>query len=187
MNAVFDYIKGFIALFLLLTVLTHMVPKKSFQKYVHFFSEMLLAFGMIYPVLSLLGNSDFFLEKIHYEAFAEELNEVSMDAKKIQYMRNDVYVKEYEEAIALDVQNIISQNEYEAKQVTVELSETFEIEQITVELEAPVEKEIMVGKIMAEDTEGGNTLAEELACRELEEKILSYYEISNEKIQVAYD
>lgn len=185
MNTVFDYLKGFIALSLLLTVLNHMVPRKGFQKYVHFFSEMLLAFGIIYPVLNLFGDSDFFLEKIHYEAFLEELNEVSMDAEKIQYLQNDIYVEEYEEAIALDVGNLINQYDYEAKQVRVELSETFEIEQISVELEKQRKEEIAVGKIMVED--GENTLAEELLCQKIEEKIMNCYEIGKEQLTVRVD
>lgn len=185
MNAVFDYLKGFIALSLLLTVLNHMVPQKSFQKYVHFFSEMILAFGIVYPVLNLFGDSDFFLEKIHYEAFIEELNEVSMDAEKIQYMKNEVYVQEYEEAIALDVENLISQYDYETKQVMVELSDTYEIEQILVELKEQGKEDIAVGKVIVED--GEQTLAEELVCQELEEKIMSYYEIGKEQLRVGFD
>ena len=84
MSVIYDYLKSFLALLLLLMVLNHLVPRKSFQKYVRFFSEMLLAFGILYPVLNLFGDSDFFLEKIHYETFAEELKEASLDAEKIE-------------------------------------------------------------------------------------------------------
>lgn len=174
MKVIFDYLKGFIALSLLLTVLNQIVPNKSFQKYIHFFSEMILAFGMIYPLLNLFGESDFFLEKIHYKAFIEELNEISMDAEKIQYIKNDVYVQEYEEAIALDVGNLVSRYDYETKYVSVELSDTFEIEQILVEL-AECKKEEK------------NILEEELVCQELEEKIMSYYEIEKEQLSVVFD
>lgn len=174
MKVIFAYLKGFIALSLLLTVLNQIVPNKSFQKYIHFFSEMILAFGIIYPMLNLFGESDFFLEKIHYKAFIEELNEVSMDAEKIQYIKNDVYVQEYEEAIALDVGNLLSRYDYETKYVSVELSDTFEIEQILVEL-AECKKEEK------------NILEEKQVCQELEEKIMSYYEIEKEQLTVVFD
>ena len=148
---------------------------------------MLLAFGIIYPVLNLFGGSDSFLEKIHYEAFAEELKEVSMDAEKIEYMRNDVFLQEYEEAIALDVKNLVEQYDYEAKNVAVELSDTFEIEEITVELGEKNGEEIAVGKVMVDSAEDESTLAETLVCQEIEDKIAGCYEIDKEKLTIAYE
>ena len=51
MNGIFSYLKSYVILFLVLTILLEMVPKAGMQKYIRFFSQMILAFGLLYPVL----------------------------------------------------------------------------------------------------------------------------------------
>ena len=64
MNGIFSYLKSYVILFLVLTILLEMVPKAGMQKYIRFFSQMILVFGLLYPVLGWMGESDAFLEKI---------------------------------------------------------------------------------------------------------------------------
>ena len=51
MNGIFSYLKSYVILFLVLTILLEMVPKAGMQKYIRFFSQMILVFGLLYPVL----------------------------------------------------------------------------------------------------------------------------------------
>ena len=44
MNGIFSYLKSYVILFLVLTILLEMVPKAGMQKYIRFFSQMILAF-----------------------------------------------------------------------------------------------------------------------------------------------
>ena len=39
MNGIFSYLKSYVILFLVLTILLEMVPKAGMQKYIRFFSE----------------------------------------------------------------------------------------------------------------------------------------------------
>ena len=64
MNGIFSYLNSYVILFLVLTILLEMVPKAGMQKYIRFFSQMILVFGLLYPVLGWMGESDAFLEKI---------------------------------------------------------------------------------------------------------------------------
>ena len=72
MNGIFSYLKSYVILFLVLTILLEMVPKAGMQKYIRFFSQMILVFGLLYPVLGWMGESDAFLEKIEYQSFFTE-------------------------------------------------------------------------------------------------------------------
>ena len=57
MNGIFSYLKSYVILFLVLTILLEMVPKAGMQKYIHFFSQMILVFGLLYPVLGWMGEN----------------------------------------------------------------------------------------------------------------------------------
>ncbi len=46
MNSILSFLKGFLALFLILNILVNMVPKEGYQKYIRFFTQMILAFGI---------------------------------------------------------------------------------------------------------------------------------------------
>ena len=45
MNGIFSYLKSYVILFLVLTILLEMVPKAGMQKYIRFFSQMILVSG----------------------------------------------------------------------------------------------------------------------------------------------
>ena len=82
MNGIFSYLKSYVILFLVLTILLEMVPKAGMQKYIRFFSQMILAFGLLYPVLGWMGESDAFLEKIEYQSFYRKWRRSSQMQKK---------------------------------------------------------------------------------------------------------
>ena len=67
------------------------IPRSApgMQKYIRFFSQMILVFGLLYPVLGWMGESDAFLEKIEYQSFLQKMEEVQSDAEKITYLDND--------------------------------------------------------------------------------------------------
>lgn len=84
MSALTNYIKGFLALFLLLKVLLYLIPKNSFFRYISFFSGIILVLGLLYPVLELFGTDEKLLEKIQYEEWEEKMYELSIDTKNWQ-------------------------------------------------------------------------------------------------------
>ena len=53
MGALLEYVKSFLALFLLIKILLYLAPKKIFSGYISFFSGVILALGMLYPILKL--------------------------------------------------------------------------------------------------------------------------------------
>ena len=82
MNGIFSYLKSYVILFLVLTILLEMVPKAGMQKYIRFFSQMILVFGLLYPVLGWMGESDAFLKKLNISLFYRRWRRSSQMQKK---------------------------------------------------------------------------------------------------------
>lgn len=81
---ILEYVKGFLTLFLLIKVLLYFVPKNAFEKYIAFFSGVILVIGMLYPLLQAFGKEEVVLEKLQYEAWEEQLLEISADAARLE-------------------------------------------------------------------------------------------------------
>ena len=93
---ILEYVKGFLTLFLLVKVLLYFVPKNAFEKYIAFFSGVILVIGMLYPLLQMFGQEEAFLEQLHYPKWEEQLLEISENAKQLE--------QEYIEMIEKDIQ-----------------------------------------------------------------------------------
>ena len=63
----------------------------------------MLIIGVMQPFFSFWGDNDALLDKIRSETFTENLSEASRDISRMEYLRNDYYRREYENAAALDV------------------------------------------------------------------------------------
>lgn len=99
MSALLEYVKSFLALFLLIKILLYLAPKKIFSGYISFFSGVILALGMLYPILKLFGSEEMLLEKIQYEEWEEKMYELSIDAKLWQAESLDQYEDLLEEVM----------------------------------------------------------------------------------------
>lgn len=190
-----SYIRGFIALFILMTILVYLVPGENFKKYIRFFSEIILTFGFLFPVLSFICDSDQFLETIRYEEFTENLSELSRDADKIAYIHNDYYIEEYESAIEEDVKRIAGQYGFAATDVAVHMTEQYTVDHIslsiaegTEEEKSVIEKiEVNVGAFSGEGTlaDAGNN-REESVYAKLKEELVTYYQLDEALIEIQY-
>lgn len=185
MNAIAVYIQKFFALFLLLMVIRQLIPNGRLKKYIYFFSELVFLIGMIQPVLAVFGNEDILLDKIRYETFTENLNEASRDLSRIEFMQKNYYRKEYEDAAAQDVEctakGYIEQFGLAVKRTVVELTENYEVKKIT----------LTVGENEENDTEGifveqGKEQGSQFVLRELKQKLVQYYGVKEEQIQILY-
>ena len=115
-----------------------------------------------------MGESDAFLEKIEYQSFLQKMEEVQSDAEKITYLDNDHYVKKYEDAIALDVTQMAQEENFAVKEIAV------------------VREGIVIGKVVLEDEQKKQT-SEDSAYKKLKEKLVSYYQLSEEQLDILYE
>lgn len=111
---------------------------------------MILVFGLLYPVLGWMGESDAFLEKLNISLFTED-GGGPVRCRKIAYLDNDHYVKKYEDAIALDVTQMAQEENFAVKEIAVEMTENYEIKCIRMTLTNPVKEGIVIGKVVLED------------------------------------
>lgn len=183
-----SYIRGFIVLFVLLALLLYLPPGRDYQKYIRFFAQLLLALAILSPFLSLICGNEDFMDRIAYEEFMENLEELSRDTQKIEYMQNDYYREQYEALIAQEVQQTAGQllEEYGlyAENVTVQMGEDYTIEEIRVQIAEQAKKEISVGQILiSQDEEGEEDGA---ICAGLRGQLANYYQIEEEQIKIQY-
>lgn len=95
---ILDYVKGFLTLFLLVKVLLYFVPKNVFEKYISFFSGVILVIGLLYPLLQGLGQENKILDDLQYEQWEEKLLEIERDAATLETMGERVLADYYGEA-----------------------------------------------------------------------------------------
>lgn len=184
MDGIVSYLKSYMILFLILTVLLETVPKTDMRKYIRFFSRMILVFGLLYPVFGWAGESDAFLEKIQYQSFLQKLEEENLNAERIAYLGNDFYVKKYKDAIALDATKIAQDENFTVKEITVDMTENYEIEHICMRLGNPEKEGVVIGKVVFGEEK--KKKQEDNSYRRLKEKLISYYQLSEDQLDILY-
>lgn len=178
-----SYVKSYIILFFIVTLLVHMVPKEHFQKYIRFFAQMLLVFGLLYPVLDKIGASDAFLEKIQYDSFFQQMEQTRMDAEQLAYLGNDSYIEQYETAIATDLQQILQRYGFLAKEVLVNVTSDYEIASISITLKTSERKIGQKEGIHTKKVTVGEE-KEMIDTEQLKEILLAYYQLSEEQLEI---
>lgn len=179
-----SYIRGFLALFVLVTLLIYMVPEGSFKKYIRFFAEVILTFSFLSPVLSVICDSDEFLELIRYEEFTESLSEISRDTQRMEFIRNDYYIEEYETAIGEDVKRIAEQYGFTVQSVDVKLNDDYTLDAIRLTITDRKEQDVAIGKITLED----HTMSRnhEGIYAGLRQELVNYYQLEEGLIDIRY-
>ncbi len=181
------YIKSFLVLFVVVTVILQLIPGTQLKKYIYFFAQFVLVIGILHPLLSFFWDTDVFLEQIEYEAFSESLAETARGARRIAEGQKEDYLKKYESIVAQDVARVAEEygqaHGYAVKTAQVRLNSSYEIETVEVEIEDREETEICVDEIsIGEERQQGN----ELLCQNVKEKLESYYQLEEGSVNVCY-
>lgn len=177
------YVRGFITLFVLLTLLLYLPPGKSYQKYIRFFAELILTLSIISPVMSVICDSDEFLELIEYEEFTENLSEISKDMQRIEYLHSDYYLEEYETAIEEDVKRIAEGYGFSVKEARVHMTEDYTVDKIQLWVTDQSGEQIVIGKIVLD--EGTKTQTDAVYAGLIQE-LSDYYHLDSSKIEIGY-
>lgn len=184
MNVLIGYIQKIFALFLLLVVARQLIPNGRLKKYIYFFTELVLIIG-VSSLFFLFGGKCALLDKIRSETFTENLSEASRDISRMEYLRNDYYRKEYEDAAALDVlstaDGYLDPFGLAGKRASVELTENYEVKKIV----------LTVGEKEEDDTEGmfveqGKAQGSKVVLDGLKQRLMQYYGAEEEQIQISY-
>ena len=130
MSYIYSWVKNLVCFYILLTVVLHLLPKQNYQKYVRFFSGMLLTILVTSPILSLMGNEELIREKINQAEFFQGLDNLKLDTAHLEDQQKELYREEYERALGMDVSRMAEDKQLIPRQVKVQLSEDYEVESI---------------------------------------------------------
>ena len=189
MEAILEWMKGIVILFVVLSALMYLVPKAQYKKYIQFFMEMVLVIAVISPISKVIYASEDFEEKIRYSQFWQEMENVQMDVEKMDFIQSDYHRAEYETAIEEDIRLMAEGKEYEIDQIYAALSDKYDLESVTMVVKSEKEESGCGVEDISVDTIGGEeSLAEkailEQSLSELKKEIRSFYQLEEEQIVI---
>ncbi len=143
MHGVMQWMKEFLILYLLLTILMQLAAVDEYKKYLRFLSGILLLLVLISPLLRLL-TGDSGLEILQaYDRFWERLDTVSADTRDMEFSKAGWGLTAYEDAVAADLLSKVQQKDIPASRVSVSLSETCQIQRVTVWLDTHGQEDLL--------------------------------------------
>lgn len=181
MQGIYDWIKNLVYFYILMTAILHLLPKSNYQKYVRFFGGLLLVVLLISPVLEFFRYPDVLLERISYESFWQEMDTVKLDMASLEEMQQSAYREEYEKAIAEDISLMALEENLQTLSAEVELSKDCRVTSVALSvIPDGAEEGILIEKITFQDNSSAYP-----GVRELKQKIMEFYEVTDSQVQIA--
>lgn len=179
MGYIYNWVKNLVCFYLLLTVVQHLLPQKNYQKYVRFFSGMLLTILVVSPVLSLLGSEELLRQKISQMEFFQDMDNIKLDTEHLEMTQKEVYLREYENAIGMDVSRMAEEKQLAAQEVNVHLTQEYEVESIEMKVKLTEDNSVFVQKAAYADNG-----AEYPSVHELRQALMDFYRLDEERITI---
>jgi len=180
MTVIYDWIKNIVYLYIFITAILHLLPKKEYRKYVRFFSGLLLVVLLMTPVLNIIYHKDYLMEKISFESFWQQMDNMQLDIEKMESIQQDSFIQEYEIAIGEDIKLIAEENEVYVNDIYVTLSKEYTVEYVEMNVSLKQEGGVFVEQVLLSDNS-----FEYPAVQSLKEKLTAFYKISDSQIQIA--
>lgn len=186
------YIKGLLALQMLLVLLLHLAPGERYGRYLRHFAELVLVIGLVAPVCEWIYGSDRFMEQIAYETFAQSLEEFSRDMEKVSYGQSERFREEYEQAMGKEIR--VTAEEAARKhglgisEVSVGLSEDYQVDEIRLVVTDEADETITVGKVVLGGSRGESEKEQETngRCALLAAELADFYGVEESRILLEY-
>jgi stage III sporulation protein AF len=106
MESLYEWLKSLVFFYLLMTAVLHLLPRKSYQKYVRFYGGILMAILLCVPLLRALGQADTLLERISMESFQQEMEEMELSAERMELWQQQAYEEKYQELLSQNSQEL---------------------------------------------------------------------------------
>lgn len=141
MSAILNWMKEFLILYLILTILMHLAAAEEYKKYLRFLSGMILLLVLVSPMLRLFGEDSRLKIMQSYEDFWEKMDGFASDAQQTAVIQDAHNLKKYEKAVAADLTAQVQEQGILVSQVSVSLSDDYEINSVAVCLDAQQKSE----------------------------------------------
>lgn len=136
MHAIINWMKQFLILYLILTILMQLAAADEYKKYIRFLSGIILLLALITPVLRLSDNGNGQKLSENYAEFWEQIDAFSKDAQKLQLQQNSYEQQTYEHAVSANMTAQIEEQGILVSQIRVKLSEDYKLQSVDVWLDA---------------------------------------------------
>lgn len=180
MSYIYTWVKNLVCFYLLLTVVLHLLPQKSYRKYVRFFAGMLLSILVVSPILALLGNEEALRTKISQAEFFQDMDNIKLDTEHLEMVQKEAYLREYERALEMDVSRMVELKQLVPQNVEVRLTEDYEVEAIEMTVTFEEDDIMFVQKAYYE-----NDSTEYPQVYELRQDLVEYYRLREDQISIA--
>lgn len=141
MDAILNWMKEFLMLYLILTILMHLAAAEEYKKYLRFLSGMILLLVLISPALRLFGEDSRLKVLQSYEDFWSKMDDFSSDAQQTALIQDAHTLEKYEKAVAADLSARMQEQGILVSQIRVSLSDDYEINSIAVWLDTQLKSE----------------------------------------------
>ncbi len=179
MSYIYGWVRNLVCFYILLTVVLHLLPKENYQKYVRFFSGILLTILVVSPVLSLIGQEEEICQKISQAEFFQGMDNLRLDTEHLEYRQKELYLKEYERALGMDVSRMAKEKSLVPQQVDVSLSDDYQVESIALTITFGEDEGIFVPKASFADNS-----QEYPDVYELKQELMEFYQLKEEQISI---
>lgn len=179
MSYIYGWVRNLVCFYILLTVVLHLLPKENYQKYVRFFSGILLTILVVSPVLSLIGQEEEICQKISQAEFFQGMDNLRLDTEHLEYRQKELYLKEYERALGMDVSRMAKEKSLVLQQVDVSLSDDYQVESIALTITFGEDEGIFVPKASFADNS-----QEYPDVYELKQELMEFYQLKEEQISI---
>ena len=179
MAAVYEWVKNLVFFYIWLTAIIHILPKSSYRKYVKFFTRLLLVILLLTPVLEVVYDSDYLLDKVLYGNFIQEMDTIRLDMEGMEEIQKQAYLKKYQEVIGEDIISMAQEETFFVEKVEVLLTDDYQVENIMLVINLNTKDGIYIEKMILQDN--SHEYPKVLA---LKEKIMKFYNMTEEQIQI---
>ena len=131
-EGILNYIQSFLVLFLLMKVLLFLIPRSSFEKYISFFSGVILVLGMLQPMLSFFKLDESLQKNFYIATFEKQALEASVNIAKISSGKEDFYNRQMETFVGEEIKKQMKLVGIPVKEIEVVLDGDYEVSGIKV-------------------------------------------------------
>lgn len=131
-EGILNYVQSFLVLFLLIKVLLFLIPRSAFEKYISFFSGVIMAIGVLHPMLLLLDWEEMWHKSLYAATFEKQALEASINVEKLDDSKDDFYNRQMKLLVEREVKKQMQLAGIEIKNVEVELNAEYQVNNIKV-------------------------------------------------------
>ena len=109
-----------------------------------------------------------------------DLDNIKLDTEHLEMAQKEIYLREYENALEMDVGRIVEQKQLVPKEVRVRLSKDYEVESIEMTVAFGEDDSMFMQKAFYE-----NDSTEYPKVYELKQNLMEYYRLDESQISIA--